>query len=640
LNDRLNELIDQIDNNIKDTTTDTTTTTKDDTNNNNKSLVIPKRDTIDSRVANLVIEFRQNRALLRDNISKISSTTAPSASTLIAQSVLLYSKTEGTLDTTQLTPGTSKQKLIKIFGIDAIDMLICDNTHEMRSNNQNQIVDNKSNNQTAPPKMKTPEELNTLRRNKADEYYRIEEKQAHLVNVLAKKVYHKLYEENQSQQFCDIDDLNKVFYVIVELEKVASLVHHQVAEEIKKRINENWQNEPYFGDILIKFYHFYKIYKAILQRYPICQLTLSQLLKKKAFVSCLQRLLDAELVHLDKVNRLDMILDRLVDLPRRCIQLLESYLKLLNKDCESTEYSNITKVLTVFNDIHIESNEALNKSNNFRACYNLQTMIEPFTMILDNNRLLIKEGPLHKVCKRNGELQLRHFALFTDMLLVSKCDKIKKKLLLNRQINSHKLKLIENSNVDNPLMFRVVSTDQNNEFMVESAKEKESWLQAFRKVSNIEIEENAGKCFSDEAMIMKIGKEPPIWVKDSEKHVCSGCSEHFTTFRRRHHCRTCGKIYCNSCCNFTVYCEFDDFKEKQRVCKSCYHLLYPLYEKYCKDNDIINNSFGAIVEINPSNHRQTTTTPTPNNINADSRSDSMFPLSSSYISAANYIFNR
>jgi hypothetical protein len=49
------------------------------------------------------------------------------------------------------------------------------------------------------------------------------------------------------------------------------------------------------------------------------------------------------MVKLENVNRLDILLDRLVDLPRRSIQLLESYQKLL--DVESTEYTNIKSKL-------------------------------------------------------------------------------------------------------------------------------------------------------------------------------------------------------------------------------------------------------------------------------------------------------
>lgn len=53
------------------------------------------------------------------------------------------------------------------------------------------------------------------------------------------------------------------------------------------------------------------------------------------------------------------------------------------------------------------------------------------------------------------------------MLLVCKYDRIRKKLILKYHIPSKDIKLIENSNESNEVMFRIVSLDQNNEFKAE-----------------------------------------------------------------------------------------------------------------------------------------------------------------------------
>ena len=39
------------------------------------------------------------------------------------------------------------------------------------------------------------------------------------------------------------------------------------------------------------------------------------------------------------------------------------------------------------------------------------------------------------------------------------------------------------------------------------------------------------------------------WMPDSVSKECYDCGEKFTTFRRRHHCRVCGQIFCSRCCN-------------------------------------------------------------------------------------------
>lgn len=38
------------------------------------------------------------------------------------------------------------------------------------------------------------------------------------------------------------------------------------------------------------------------------------------------------------------------------------------------------------------------------------------------------------------------------------------------------------------------------------------------------------------------------WKSDSEASQCEKCAKEFGIFRRRHHCRQCGGLYCSDCC--------------------------------------------------------------------------------------------
>lgn len=42
------------------------------------------------------------------------------------------------------------------------------------------------------------------------------------------------------------------------------------------------------------------------------------------------------------------------------------------------------------------------------------------------------------------------------------------------------------------------------------------------------------------------------WMPDSTGKECYECHEKFTTFRRRHHCRLCGQIFCSKCSNMHI----------------------------------------------------------------------------------------
>ncbi|KAL0103451.1 hypothetical protein PUN28_017602 [Cardiocondyla obscurior] len=69
-----------------------------------------------------------------------------------------------------------------------------------------------------------------------------------------------------------------------------------------------------------------------------------------------------------------------------------------------------------------------------------------------------------------------------------------------------------------------------------------------------------------------LGKQPPFWVPDSDAPSCMLCDVKFTVLKRRHHCRACGKVLCNKCCNMKYRLEYQGNIDS-RVCVSCYHVL-------------------------------------------------------------------
>lgn len=43
-----------------------------------------------------------------------------------------------------------------------------------------------------------------------------------------------------------------------------------------------------------------------------------------------------------------------------------------------------------------------------------------------------------------------------------------------------------------------------------------------------------------------------FWMPDNKSKECYDCSQKFSTFRRKHHCRLCGQIFCSKCCSQVV----------------------------------------------------------------------------------------
>ncbi|XP_078260359.1 1-phosphatidylinositol 3-phosphate 5-kinase isoform X5 [Rhinoraja longicauda] len=59
------------------------------------------------------------------------------------------------------------------------------------------------------------------------------------------------------------------------------------------------------------------------------------------------------------------------------------------------------------------------------------------------------------------------------------------------------------------------------------------------------------------------------WMPDSQCKECYDCSDKFTTFRRRHHCRLCGQIFCSRCCNQEIPGKFMGYAGDLRACTYC-----------------------------------------------------------------------
>ncbi|XP_015188060.1 PREDICTED: 1-phosphatidylinositol 3-phosphate 5-kinase isoform X1 [Polistes dominula] len=59
------------------------------------------------------------------------------------------------------------------------------------------------------------------------------------------------------------------------------------------------------------------------------------------------------------------------------------------------------------------------------------------------------------------------------------------------------------------------------------------------------------------------------WMPDSVSKQCYECGERFTTFRRKHHCRVCGQIFCSKCCSDQIPGKIMGCTGDLRVCTYC-----------------------------------------------------------------------
>ncbi|XP_023850219.1 lateral signaling target protein 2 homolog isoform X1 [Salvelinus sp. IW2-2015] len=65
-------------------------------------------------------------------------------------------------------------------------------------------------------------------------------------------------------------------------------------------------------------------------------------------------------------------------------------------------------------------------------------------------------------------------------------------------------------------------------------------------------------------------EDPPDWVPDEECDSCITCKAPFTVIRRKHHCRSCGKIFCSRCSSHSAPLPRYGQVKSVRVCTHCY----------------------------------------------------------------------
>ncbi|KAF6133836.1 zinc finger FYVE-type containing 28 [Phyllostomus discolor] len=65
-------------------------------------------------------------------------------------------------------------------------------------------------------------------------------------------------------------------------------------------------------------------------------------------------------------------------------------------------------------------------------------------------------------------------------------------------------------------------------------------------------------------------EDPPEWVPDEACSLCTACKAPFTVIRRKHHCRSCGKIFCSRCSPHSAPLPRYGQVKPVRVCTHCY----------------------------------------------------------------------
>ncbi|KPU80540.1 uncharacterized protein Dana_GF18723, isoform D [Drosophila ananassae] len=133
--------------------------------------------------------------------------------------------------------------------------------------------------------------------------------------------------------------------------------------------------------------------------------------------------------------------------------------------------------------------------------------------------------------------------------------------------------------------------EQNNKLKADLEKARTQWSEAQTtleelgiqlsvsrlKVSEMQDQERhhrqllSGSAQSLQATVDAVGT-PSIWTPDNIATHCTACEREFNLTRRKHHCRSCGEIFCKACSEHTLpLLNAQGMPGKPvRVCNACY----------------------------------------------------------------------
>lgn len=117
-----------------------------------------------------------------------------------------------------------------------------------------------------------------------------------------------------------------------------------------------------------------------------------------------------------------------------------------------------------------------------------------------------------------------------------------------------------------------------------------------------------------------IGTFPPEWLPDHDANSCMSCDSLFTLIKRRHHCRSCGKIFCSDCCRQKARLLYLANKEA-RVCNNCFYIIE--CSPYVTPN--VDNTSQPVIRSSDQLMNPTTSRASNHNPESSLRSDNRVP---------------
>ncbi|XP_076447889.1 uncharacterized protein LOC143284778 isoform X2 [Babylonia areolata] len=386
------------------------------------------------------------------------------------------------------------------------------------------------------------------------------------LSLLHNVFYFRIDQENRTHGFLPGDTLTQMFSSI---QSIHQFHNDFLLKEVEERM-KNWESERRIGDLMRKNAPFLKLYTAYVKNFDNAMNLINYWLDKSQKFAAIV----AEIQKMPESGSLTLqhhMLGPIQRVPRYEL-LLKDYLKNLPGD--SPDRPDAQAALDLVTTAAMHSNEAMKKIEKFHRLLDIYQRLRGVAVdFISPTRDFVREGPITKISARSGEKQSRYLFLFNDLLLICS-EPLVGAYRVRAQLDVDGMEVKQGDNLAIPNTFLVHSKQKAIELLEEQpAGSGSTWLESLKQV----IEDLRSKKWSFTALNSPTeqestpGKQAPRWIPDDAVTMCMICEMAFTTFRRRHHCRACGKLICKNCCKKAPLEYMNNRLE--RVCLECHDAI-------------------------------------------------------------------
>ncbi|XP_070827670.1 FYVE, RhoGEF and PH domain-containing protein 6-like [Chaetodon trifascialis] len=363
--------------------------------------------------------------------------------------------------------------------------------------------------------------------------------------------------------------LNQILYYLPQLYEL----NQDLLRELKQRVAK-WDENAQLADIFLKKGPYLKMYSTYIREFDKNVALLEEQSKKNPAFGTVVREFEASPRCANLALR-HYLLKPVQRIPQYQL-LLTDYLKNLSED--SADYKDTQAALALVKEVANHANDIMKQGDNFQKLIQVQCSLNGHHEIVQPGRIFLKEGILNKLSRK--VMQPRMFFLFNDTLLYTTPVQ-SGQYKFNNMLSLAGMKVSKPSQEAYQNELNIESVERSFILSASSATERDEWLEAIstaiseytrKKISFISgkpLEEVELKNGADGA---PLGSKAPIWIPDPRTTMCMICTCEFTLTWRRHHCRACGKVVCQSCSSNKHCLEYLK-NQLARVCDQCFLVL-------------------------------------------------------------------